>query len=198
MTYDPIDTNNDGVVDADVDSQTVDANSINTVRQSIGTVDGQGDVSRLVERQTPSTDVSQIQFSGLDNDNVYHLFLSTNLLSAQDVTLRLNGDGGGTGNYGFFDANGTYQPDEDEFLIVSSTNAAGVSCDISIEKVRLGSGGQHGINNRLRGGYISRIGGFGREGGRILSDDLTSIEINTTGSFEEGLTVAELWARDYS
>jgi len=102
MTYDPIDTNNDGVVDADVDSQTVDANSINT------------------------------------------------------------------------------------------------GCDISIEKVRLGSGGQHGINNRLRGGYISRIGGFGREGGRILSDDLTSIEINTTGSFEEGLTVAELWARDYS
>jgi len=60
MTYDPIDTNNDGVVDADVDSQTVDANSINT---GSATVNEKLDATGLTQG-SPSSPVQYLRHGG--------------------------------------------------------------------------------------------------------------------------------------
>lgn len=179
-------------------SETADLDTATASQARFGTVSSQGDVFRLIGRETPGSDTGSIQFTGLSNDVEYRLWVSSSVSGGTNVFVRMNGDGATTGNYDYWDASGTKQTGQNEFLVMSSSGAAAFANIITFANTDFSNTNRIGLNNRLLPGTVSAISDFGREGGRDTAENLNSIELQTGGSFNGGRTVVELWERDYS
>jgi len=177
---------------------TLDATTLNTERSRIGTVDNKGKTYRLIDRRAPSSGTTTVQFSSLNNNTEYKIYLNCGMsTNGADIYLRLNGDGSSTGNYDYWDASGTEQTGQNEFLLASFTNGANMETNIHVDNASLGGNGHSGIRNRIMPSFTSRISDFGREGGRVVSEALSSVEL----TFQDGIndsSVIELWERDYA
>lgn len=165
---------------------------------AIGTLSGQGDVFRLIDRQTPESDTTQIQFTGLSNDTEYKIFLTASSGGADTWRMRINGDGPSTGNYDYWDAGGTKQSSQNDFLIADSTDSMGIVTNINISNTLLGTDYRTGFNQNLQPGLARDLSDFGREGGNQEITTLNSVELIADNAFVGGFVVAELWERDWS
>lgn len=180
-------------------SNNLDAGSISTESASIGTVDGNGGTYRLIDRVNPGSTLTQ--FTGLSGDTMYRLFYNIRTVDPGETAfVRLNGDGATTGDYLYWDASATKQPDQNEFLLAEVTGSTAIAGWLTVTNSRLGQANRTGIRNDIMTeGNLDRVVDFGREGGRDATDGLSSIDIYIdAGGFDESLSVIELWERDYS
>jgi len=175
------------------------ASSVNTDEARIGTVPGEGDVFRLIGRETPSSDTGEIQFTGLSSDAMYKIVYSADVTTAgSKVLLRLNGDGATTGNYFYWDASATKQTGENEFLLYQLNDSNRIAGRVFVTDSQISDGRRTGINHQpLPGGIPSRFTDFGREGGDDNLQSLSSIEIIAEDNFNANETIVELWERAY-
>lgn len=177
-----------------VSSQT-DTGSLSTDSASVGG----GEIFKRVDRRTPSTSTTEVQFSGLSSTSEYRVFYSSLILNASDVYMRANGDGSSTGDYAYWDSSATLQTGQNEFLLATVSNGAEISGAISVNNARFASDGRIGISHEIQPPFPSRISDFAREGGREPSaaEPLSSIELIADDGFTADETVIELWKRDY-
>ena len=173
--------------------------SLTTEKASITTVDGQGQVYRLIEREKPSSATDQIQFTGLSAERSYRLFIATAISGGGTCALRLNGDGASTGNYWYNNESVTRQTGQNHFLIATLSSGDAFNSSVDFGELRIGGGQSQGFNHRIFPSRSGRLPGFGREGAREVFDGISSVEIVTpSGDLSGGATVVELWERDYS
>jgi len=180
---------------------TFNAPAVSTESSQIGTVSGEGDVSRLIERQTPDG-LTQVQFSGLNSNTDYKIWmtgiLDDNGGTAGNLGVRLNGDGGSTGNYEYFDLAGTRQTGANEFVLIDHSSFVGFAGWVSVTEQLFGSGGRPAISSDFAAGRLGRVNSQGDRGGRNVFEPISSIEIITTDNTTIDEAVVELWERDYS
>jgi hypothetical protein len=145
-----------------------------------------------IETIDPSSATSAVTFSSVPSFDSYLLVFDNMILDAAgDLFIRFNGDGGGNGNYHWWDETGTKASGVDQIELVSfSSGFRRTGGTVSIDNPQ---NDPIGVNNDFVPAQANGIDGFAQKGGRAVNEDLSSIELRASGANIDDLSTVSLY-----
>jgi hypothetical protein len=182
------------LTNADIDANGNDITDVNSLSTDEAIIANES-VDRHqthIETIDPSSATSAVTFSSVPSFDSYLLVFDNMILDAAgDLFIRFNGDGGGNGNYHWWDETGTKASGVDQIELVSfSSGFRRTGGTVSIDNPQ---NDPIGVNNDFVPAQANGIDGFAQKGGRAVNEDLSSIELRASGANIDDLSTVSLY-----